>query len=116
MRLTEGVQKIITTAGGQIVKTEVMGRRQLAYEIKHKKEGIYVLLEIEGSGQEIAETERRMRVNERILRYVTVRVDEDRRRADKLKDRRAQKAAKRSSGAKQSAADKKNEAEEGFAA
>jgi small subunit ribosomal protein S6 len=53
------------------------------------------LLEIEGSGREIAELERRMRVNDRILRYLTVRVDEDRRRADKLKDRRARKAAKR---------------------
>ena len=53
------------------------------------------LLEIEGSGREIAELERRMRVNDRVLRYITVRVDEDRRRAEKLKDRRARKAAKR---------------------
>ena len=63
-----------------------MGKRQLAYEILHKKEGTFVLLEIEGSGREIAELERRMRVNDRILRYLTVRVDEDRRRAEKLKD------------------------------
>jgi len=95
MRLSEGMQKIITTQGGSIAKTEVMGRRQLAYEIRHKKEGTYVLLEIEGSGHEIAELERRMRVNDRILRYITVRVDEDRRRADKFKDKRALKASKR---------------------
>src|SRR6058998_2905215 len=95
MRLSETIQKIITSQGGQIVKTEMMGRRQLAYEINHKREGTYVLLEIEGSGREIAELERRMRVNDRVLRYITVRVDEDRRRADKLKDRRARKAAKR---------------------
>jgi small subunit ribosomal protein S6 len=44
-----------------------------------------VLLEIEGSGREIAELERRMRVNDRIIRYITVRVDEDRRRAEKFK-------------------------------
>jgi small subunit ribosomal protein S6 len=56
-----------------------------------------VLLEIEGSGRKIAELERRMRVNDRILRYITVRVDEDRRRAEKLKERRARKAAKRPS-------------------
>lgn len=94
MRLSEGVQKIITGQGGSIVKTEMMGKRQLAYEINHKKDGIYVLLEVEGSGAEIAEVERRMRVNDQVLRYMTVRVDEARRRADKLKDRRARKAAK----------------------
>src|SRR3989441_6756166 len=93
MRLSEAVQKIITGQGGTITKTEVMGRRQLAYEINHKKDGTYVLLEVEGSGVEIAELERRMRVNDQILRYMTIRVDEDRRRADKLKDRRARKAA-----------------------
>ena len=95
MRLSEAVQKIITGQGGIITKTEVMGKRQLAYEINHKKDGTYVLLEVEGSGAEIAELERRMRVNDQILRYMTIRVDEDRRRADKLKDRRARKAARR---------------------
>jgi small subunit ribosomal protein S6 len=103
MRLSEGVQKIITGQGGSITKTEVMGRRQLAYEINHKKDGTYVLLEVEGSGAEIAELERRMRVNDQILRYMTIRVDEDRRRADKLKDRRARKAVRRT-GAKNKAA------------
>lgn len=107
MRLSEGVQKIITGQGGSIVKTEMMGKRQLAYEINHKKDGTYVLLEVEGSGSEIAEVERRMRVNDQILRYMTVRVDEARRRADKLKDRRARKAAKQPANgkSKQSAAD-----------
>jgi len=94
MKLSEGVQKIITGQGGSITKTEMMGKRQLAYEINHKKDGTYVLLEVEGSGAEIAEVERRMRVNDQILRYMTIRVDEDRRRAQKLKDRRARKAAK----------------------
>jgi small subunit ribosomal protein S6 len=103
MRLSEGVQKIITGQGGSITKTEMMGKRQLAYEINHKKDGFYVLLEVEGSGAEIAEVERRMRVNDQILRYMTVRVDEMRRRADKLKDRRARKAA-RKTGSKTKAA------------
>ena len=95
MKLSEGVQKIITSQGGVITKTEVMGKRQLAYEINHKKDGTYILMEVDGSGAEIAELERRMRVNDQILRYMTIRVDEDRRRADKLKDRRARKAARR---------------------
>ena len=94
-RLTEGFSQIIVDQGGVITKAETMGKRQLAYEILHHKDGTFVLLEIEGSGREIAELERRMRVNDRVLRYITVRVDEDRRRALKLKDRRTRKAAKR---------------------
>lgn len=100
MRLSEGVQKIITSRGGSITKTEMMGKRQLAYEINHKKDGTYVLLEVEGSGAEIAEVERRMRVNDQILRYMTIRVDEGRRRAQKLKDRRARKAARQTGSGK----------------
>ena len=103
MKLSESVQKIITGQGGSITKTEVMGKRQLAYEINHKKDGTYVLLEVEGSGAEIAEVERRMRVNDQVLRYMTIRVDEDRRRADKLKDRRARKAAKQPGSGKSKA-------------
>ncbi len=94
-RLTENHKQIVTDQGGVITKSESWGKRQLAYEILHKTEGTFVLMEIEGSGKEIAELERRMRVNDRIIRYLTVRVDEDRRRAEKFKDRRTRKAAKR---------------------
>lgn len=104
MRLTEAAQKIITDQGGNIVKTEMMGKRRMAYEINHKRDGVYVLLEVEGSGREIAEFERRMRVNDRVLRYMTVRVDEYRRRAQKLKDRRARKAERRPTAGKAKAA------------
>jgi len=100
MRLSESIQKIITGQGGSITKTEMMGKRQLAYEINHKKDGTYVLLEVEGSGAEIAEVERRMRVNDQILRYMTIRVDEGLRRAQKLKDRRARKAARKAGAGK----------------
>ena len=94
-RLNENLQQIITDQGGTITKTENMGRRQLAYQIGRKKEGFYVLFEVEGSGREIAELERRMRVNDQVLRYITVRVDEERQRAEKLKARRTRKANKR---------------------
>ena len=94
-RLTENLQTIVTDQGGTITKSEVMGRRQLAYQIGRKNEGVYVLFEIEGTGREIAELERRMRVSDQVIRYLTVRVDEERRRAEKLKSRRARKAAKR---------------------
>jgi small subunit ribosomal protein S6 len=97
-RLSDGFKQIVTDQGGTITKHESMGKRQLAYEILHKTEGHFVLLEIEGSGREIAELERRMRVNDRIIRYITVRVDEDRRRAEKFKAKRERKAAKRPGG------------------
>jgi small subunit ribosomal protein S6 len=94
-RLTENHKQIVTDQGGTITKEENWGKRPLAYEILHHTDGNFVLLEIEGSGREIAELERRMRVNDRIIRYLTVRVDEDRRRAEKFKQRRARKAEKR---------------------
>jgi small subunit ribosomal protein S6 len=116
MRLSETVQKIITSQGGTITKTEVMGRRQLAYEINHKKDGTYVLLEVEGSGAEIAELERRMRVNDQILRYMTIRVDEARRRADKLRDRRARKATKQPGSKSKQSMSESGSDREGYAA
>jgi len=94
-RLVENLQKIVTDQGGAITKSESMGRRQLAYKIGRNTEGQFMLFEIEGTGSEIAELERRMRVSDQVMRYLTVRVDEDRRRAEKFKERRARKAAKR---------------------
>ena len=97
-KITDNFKQIITDQGGTITKAETLGRRQLAYEILRKKEGVFVDIELEGTGKEIAELERRMRVNDRVLRYLTVRMDEDRRRADKFRDKRARKAAKRPFG------------------
>jgi small subunit ribosomal protein S6 len=96
-KLNEAVEKLVQTEGGSVVRTDDIGRKRLAYPINKKKEGYYVLFEIEGSGQEIAELERRMRVNEMILRYMTVRVDEDRKAADKKRAKRESKASKRAS-------------------
>lgn len=98
-RLTETLTNIVTEQGGNVTKNETLGRRHLAYRVDNKQEGVYVLFEIEGSGREIAELERRMRVNDQVMRYLTVRVDEERRRAEKLKTRRARKASKRGMGA-----------------
>src|SRR5215210_4365411 len=94
-RLSDGLRQIIIDQGGTVTKNENMGRRNLAYPIDRKNEGIYVLFEVEGTGREIAELERRMRVNDQIIRYLTVRVDLDRRRAEKFKAKRARKASKR---------------------
>ena len=82
-KLNEGVVKLIEKEGGTLINTNEIGMKTMAYPIQKKYEGYYVLLEIDGTGQEIMELERRMRVNDMIMRYITVRVDEDRKTAAK---------------------------------
>jgi len=96
-KLNDAVGNLITKEGGEVVRMDNVGLKQLAYPIEKKREGHYVLFEINGSGQEIAELERRMRVNDMIMRYITVRVDEDRKKADKVRAKREARAAKRAS-------------------
>lgn len=96
-KLNEAVGKVIAKEGGEVVRMDDIGMKTLAYPIQKKTEGHYVLFEINGSGQEIAELERRMRVNDMIMRYITVRVDEDRKKADKIRTKREARAAKRAS-------------------
>jgi len=96
-KLNTAVGKLIEKEGGSIVRMDDIGRKPLAYPIQKKNEGHYVLFEIEGSGQEIAELERRMRVNDMIIRYMTVRVDEDRKKAEKMRTKRENRASRRSS-------------------
>jgi small subunit ribosomal protein S6 len=93
--LNEAVGKLIEKEGGTVIRLDDIGMRNLAYPINKKNEGHYVLFEIEGSGQEIMELERRMRVNDLIIRYMTVRVDEDRKKADKLQAKREKRTAQR---------------------
>lgn len=94
-KLNEGIQKLIEGEGGSVVRIDNIGRKKLAYEINRKKEGYYVLLETEGSGKEIAEIERRFRVNDAVIRYITVRVDEDRKTAEKFRAKRERRASRR---------------------
>lgn len=96
-KLNDAVAKLIKKEGGEVIRMDDVGKRNLAYPIQKKTEGHYVLFEIEGTGQEIMELERRMRVNDMIMRYITVRVDEDRKKADKIHAKREARAAKRAS-------------------
>jgi len=94
-KLNDAVGKLIEKEGGEVVRMDNVGIRPLAYPIQKKNEGHYVLFEINGTGQEILELERRMRINDMIMRYITVRVDEDRKKADKIREKRESRAAKR---------------------
>ena len=70
------IEQIVQRFSGTLDKTENWGRRKLAYEIGHHKEGVYVVETITGSGELIKEIERRLRVADAIIRYLTVRVDD----------------------------------------
>ena len=97
VKLNEAVGKLIEKEGGTVVRMDDIGIRNLAYPILKKNQGHYVLFEVEGSGQEILELERRMRVNDLVMRYITVRVDEDRKKADKIRAKREARQTKRAS-------------------
>ncbi len=94
-KLNDAVGKLIEKEGGEVVRMDDIGIRNLAYPIQKKETGHYVLFEINGTGQEILELERRMRVNDMILRYMTVRVDEDRKKAEAIKAKREARNSKK---------------------
>lgn len=74
--LTKKFTKVIQDSDGQVGKTEYCGLRTLAYMMRKNRKGHYVLMNVTAPGEAIAEVERVMRINEDILRYLTVRVDE----------------------------------------
>ncbi|PXA86456.1 30S ribosomal protein S6 [Nostoc sp. 3335mG] len=74
--LAENATQIVEGLGGKIVKTETWGLRSLAYRIAKNRKAHYVMLEIDGPAATIQELERQLAINEDIIRYMTVRVDE----------------------------------------
>lgn len=91
----EDLDKIISTlegqvgaAGGTVKNVERMGKRRLAYVVRNFQEGIYVLLTLEGGGEMMHELERRLRVSEPVIKFLTVRVDLEQKRVEKVKGKR----------------------------
>ena len=84
-KLVSTLESAITSSGGALKKVERMGKRRLAYTIQRLFEGIYILLTVEGSGGLVHELERRLRVTEQVIKFLTVRVDEEQKRLDKIK-------------------------------
>ena len=91
--LVTQLSDVATNQGARIAKIDRMGRRRLAYPIGKFNDGHYIVFTIEGTGSEIAEIERRMRVTDAVIRYITIRIDEDLKRAEKFRARRAARAA-----------------------
>ena len=87
-KLIETVSGYVTTGGGTVKTTEKMGRRRLAYTVKKFNDGFYVLLIVDSPASLIAEIERRLRVSEQVIKYITVRMDEEDKRVAKIKAHR----------------------------
>jgi small subunit ribosomal protein S6 len=79
------------TAAGGTAKTEIWGKRRLAYKVGKFNDGIFVLMIIDAGGSVIHEVERRLRVTEPVIKFLTVRMDEELKRLDKIKKLRDSK-------------------------
>ena len=88
-KIIETFSGYITTGGGSVKSVEKMGRRRLAYTVRKFNDGIYILLIVEAPAALIAEIERRLRVSEQVIKFITVRTDEEEKRVAKIKAHRA---------------------------
>ena len=84
-KLVSTLQSNVTAVGGKVVNAERMGKRRLAYFVSGFGEGNYVLLVVEGAGEVIHELERRLRVSEPVIKFLSVRTDEQEKRHSKIK-------------------------------
>ena len=84
-KLIAGFTTTVTNGGGVVKSAEKMGRRKLAYLVRKFNDGNYVLLTMEASGPVVAELERRLRVSEPVIKFITVRMDEEEKRLAKVK-------------------------------
>lgn len=87
-KIVETFSGYVTTGGGTIKQTEKMGRRRLAYTVQRFNDGFYILLIVEAPASLIAEVERRLRVSEQVIKFITVRTDEEDKRVAKIKKHR----------------------------
>ena len=84
-KLVSLLETTVTSAKGSVKSIDRMGKRRLAYMVRKFREGIYILMTIEGEGTVIHELERRLRVTEQVIKFLTVRVDEEHKRLEKIK-------------------------------
>lgn len=88
-KLIAALEQTVTGGGGALRSTEKLGRRKLAYTVRKFNDGNYVLLTIDADGVLVAELERRLRVSEPVIKFITVRMDEEEKRLAKVRAIRA---------------------------
>ena len=84
-KLISSIETQVGNAGGSVKSMERMGKRRLAYTVRKFQDGIYMLMVLEGEGAMVKEVERRLRVTEPVIKFITVRVDEEQKRLAKVK-------------------------------
>jgi len=98
------LRALVTGGGASIVREDVWGKRNLAYEIRHKREGFYVFWQFDGSGAVIKPLEYKLRLSDQVLRYLTLNLDREMRRSRKMERRRAERKAKAAASRAEAAA------------
>jgi small subunit ribosomal protein S6 len=93
--LIEQIKGVITSAGGTIEKAEKWGMRKLAYRVSKHSEGQYVLIVFNAKADTVKELERRLRVSDMVIKFLTVRIDEKLKRIEKRKKAREKRAARK---------------------
>ena len=93
--IIEQIKGIVTASGGTLDKTEKWGIRKLAYRIAKQAEGQYVLLQFTAKADTVRELERRLRVNDAVIKFLTVRIDEKLKRIEKRKKAREKRALRK---------------------
>ena len=91
----EQVKQVISNGKGTVDKVDKWGVRKLAYKVQRYAEGIYVLVQFTSSPDLVKEVERRMRVNDLVIKFITVRIDEKQKKIEKRKKQREKRAARR---------------------
>ncbi|HVP55053.1 MAG TPA: 30S ribosomal protein S6 [Candidatus Eisenbacteria bacterium] len=84
-KLVANLEGYVGAAGGTVKSVERMGKRRLAYLVRRFQDGVYILMTLEGDGAMVKEVERRLRVTEPVIKFITVRVDEEQKRMAKVK-------------------------------
>ena len=102
----EPLKTVITAAGGAVDKVDKWGKRRLAYRVKKYREGYYVLLQFstEKAAEIVKELERRLRVSDTVVKFLTVRIDEELKRLEKLKKKRDKRSVRKPPAAAQAPA------------
>jgi small subunit ribosomal protein S6 len=88
-KLIAGFEATINKGNGKLVSSEKLGNRKLAYTVRKFNEGNYNLLTVEADGSLVAELERRLRVTEPVIKFITVRMDEEEKRINKIRKLRS---------------------------
>ena len=83
-KVIDSVVEIVKKAGGSIENVDEWGRRKLAYSIRRHNEGIYIFITVAVAGSAIFDIERRLKLSEKVMRFVTLRLDERLRKSNRL--------------------------------